>query len=187
MFRVPSAACSACCLQLLMSTASLEAGRCWRSTAVSQGQHPWASTADHGPLSWRWLPSIHNVRAPANAGPGENTTQRQSCDTHQGPLVPQATSCPCPMLDRSVCWGWQQVSGAQPKARTGLHSSTETSWPHSSELQSCRRYWWLGANFHPSPSKTTPARRQEMSQQGQLRGSETQGCLSTCSSLEAQC
>lgn len=120
------------------------------------------------------------------AGPG--------CDTHQGPLVPQATSCPRPTLGywtkagSWVCWGWQQVSGTQPKAWTGLHSSVATCSPRSPEPQSRRvRCWWPGANSCPSPSKTTPARRQEMSQQGQPGGSGTRGCLSACSSLEAQC
>lgn len=54
---------------------------------------------------------------------------------------------------------------------------------HSLEPQ---RYWCPGANCYPFPSKTIPARQQEVFQQGQLGGSMTQGCLSACSSLEVQ-
>lgn len=67
------------------------------------------------------LPAPHLGTTLHSAGPGH--------DTHQSPLVPQATSCPRPTLGYWIeagswgCWAWQQVSGAQPKAWTGLHSS----------------------------------------------------------------
>lgn len=195
-FRVPSAACSAR-LPAAPDEHSLTGG--WEmpernSRAPGPASPAMSHSAGNGyPASAE--PAASSARAPASARPGSTLhCAGPGCDTHQGPLVPQATSCPrptvvyCTEAGSWVCWGWQQVSSAQPEAWTGLHSSVAASWPRSPEPQSCcGRCWSLGAKSHPSPSKTTPARRQEMSQQGQLRGSGTRDCLSACSSLEAQC
>uniref|UniRef100_A0A8C0V1N5 Uncharacterized protein n=1 Tax=Cyanistes caeruleus TaxID=156563 RepID=A0A8C0V1N5_CYACU len=153
------------CLQLLVSTALSEAGRCWRSRSVSQGQHCWRCLTSTTEPAVLWLlPAPHLQITLHCTEPGR--------DTHQGPLVPPATSCPCP---------------TRPKQGAGYAKNMATCWTHSLENQSCSgRCWCPGTNCYLFPSKTPPARQQEVYQRGQLGGSRTQGCFSPCSSLEVQ-
>lgn len=103
------------CLQLLASTALPEAGKCWRSRAVSQGQH-----------CWRWVTSTTEPAVPRLLpAPDLQSTlhcTEPGCDTHQGPLVPQATSCSCPTGPRQGAG--RAKDGSRPPTLSPRHGQS---------------------------------------------------------------
>lgn len=184
-FRVPSAACSA---RLPAAPDEHSSVRGWEMMLEKHSRAPRpallamsrsVAMADQHQQGQRCQGSCqHRTRGALSAAQGQAVAPIR---------CPRPPPAPVPCLGQGAghAGDGSRSPAPSPRCRRGYTAARQ---PHSPEPQShSGRCWWPGANSHPSPSKTTLARRQEMTQQGQLGGSRTRGCLSTCSSLEARC